>query len=158
VIESADIDHVRQRWFDRMDALRIKVVQAPPTASLDQPDVLRINAVLDAEDVQQIIPPLQEQFQDRLTLHGIVAPNYGVYFLEAFAVGVDKWSAVKYIAQGLGIGPGKVAAIGDDINDLPMIVGAGLGIAMPDASQSVRQQADRIAQAGLAEVLRDLLP
>jgi hydroxymethylpyrimidine pyrophosphatase-like HAD family hydrolase len=51
--------------------------------------------------------------------------------------------------------------VGDDLNDVPMIRAAGLGVAMGNAKPEVKQAADRIApghdEDGLVEVVRWLL-
>ena len=69
----------------------------------------------------------------------------------ALPAGVDKFAALRYIAQGYRIPAGRIAAIGDDVNDLGMIKAAGLGAAMPDAAPSVRDAADRTAEGGHAQ-------
>jgi hypothetical protein len=75
--------------------------------------------------------------------------------------GVTKWSAVCHLAQGWGIGPEAICAVGDDVNDVAMIRAAGLGVAMGNAQPEAKAAADRIAPAldqdGLAEVVRWLL-
>jgi hypothetical protein len=63
---------------------------------------------------------------------------------------------VKYIAQAYRIGMGSVAAVGDDVNDLPLLSGAGLGVAMPDAPPTVRDAAGQVAERGLADFIYSL--
>ena len=100
-----DFAFTKSRWFDRMPDLRIRTVEAFGDG-IHEPDVLRINAVLTREEGEAVVAELEELFAGRLTLHAILAPNYGVYFLEAFDPGASKWSALNYIAQGLALGPG----------------------------------------------------
>jgi hypothetical protein len=57
---------------------------------------------------------------------------------------VTKWSGVLGVASAAGIDPGAVCAVGDDVNDLPMIRAAGLGVAMGNASPEVLAAADRV--------------
>lgn len=155
-VPGPEYDRVRQCWFDRLDALIVRPIETLGVDSLGAPDILRVNAVLDQAEAGAFITPLREQFADRLTIHAICAPNYGVYFLEAFAVGTDKFSAVRYLAQGRRIPASRIVAIGDDINDIPMLTGAGLGLAMPDAPESVRRVADGLVEPDLASCLRGL--
>lgn len=65
--------------------------------------------------------------------------------LEVFDARATKWAAVQNVAKILGINTDRIAAIGDDINDLEMIRHAGLGAAVTDALQEVRDVADLIA-------------
>ena len=44
-----------------------------------------------------------------------------------------------------GIACDEICAVGDDVNDIPMILGAGLGVAMGNALDEVKAAADRIA-------------
>ena len=71
-----------------------------------------------------------------------------LHVLEAFAKDANKWSAVKRVAAGWGIDPGRIVAIGDQVNDVSMIGGAessgGLGVAMGNAVRGVREVAGRV--------------
>ena len=44
---------------------------------------------------------LAERFDGRLNVHCILAPNYGLTVVEAFAPGTDKLTAIRYVAQAL---------------------------------------------------------
>ena len=71
--------------------------------------------------------------------------------------GVTKWSAVRRLATQWGIADSEICAVGDDVNDIPMIRSAGLGVAMGNAVPEVKVAADRIAPThdhdGLVEVV-----
>jgi hydroxymethylpyrimidine pyrophosphatase-like HAD family hydrolase len=66
------------------------------------------------------------------------------HLLEVFGIGVNKWTMVERICRDRGIDRSRVAAIGDGLNDLESVREAGLGIAMGNASGSVRAVADQI--------------
>lgn len=61
--------------------------------------------------------------------------------LEIVPAGVDKGAGLEAAARLLGIPLEETIAVGDGFNDLPMILRAGLGCAMANAPQRVRQQA-----------------
>ena len=61
------------------------------------------------------------------------------------ASGVSKGSALKTVAELLGIGREKVMAVGDGMNDLPMITYAGLGVAMGNAAPELRAAAGYVS-------------
>ena len=69
------------------------------------------------------------------------------FFLEFFPEGVDKGSALRAICDSLGIPPEKTAAIGDQEMDLPMIRTAGLGIAMGNAAECLKEAADYVTRS-----------
>ncbi|MFI4915521.1 MAG: HAD hydrolase family protein [Phycisphaerales bacterium JB060] len=68
------------------------------------------------------------------------------HVLEVFPHRADKWSALQRLADRLGIGHDRVAAIGDQANDLQMLEGAALGVAMGEAPDFVKAKADRVAE------------
>jgi 3-deoxy-D-manno-octulosonate 8-phosphate phosphatase (KDO 8-P phosphatase) len=56
----------------------------------------------------------------------------------------EKLPEVQAIAATLGLQPGEIAYVGDDLPDLPTIRYAGLGIAVADAPEEVREAADYV--------------
>jgi hypothetical protein len=67
-------------------------------------------------------------------------------FLEAANPQVNKGMAVKYLAESLmGLEANQVMAIGDNCNDLEMLEYAGLGVAMGDAPEVVKEKAQWVA-------------
>ena len=70
----------------------------------------------------------------------------------------EKLPEVKQLAAQLGLEADQIAYIGDDLTDLPAIRFAGLGVAVADACDEVRGQADHITQAvGGAGAVRELI-
>ena len=56
----------------------------------------------------------------------------------------NKWTAILHLARLWNIEPDAICAVGDDVNDIPMIKNAGLGVAMGHARAEVRRAADHI--------------
>jgi hypothetical protein len=81
-------------------------------------------------------------------------------FLELVAPGVNKARAVRFLARRLGVDRRATLAIGDQLNDLEMIVEAGIGVAMGGAPAPVRAAAAIVAppieEEGAAQVLEEL--
>jgi 5-amino-6-(5-phospho-D-ribitylamino)uracil phosphatase len=104
---------------------------------------------------------LNRQFGDDLYVHVLKSPFYSGYFCEIEPGGVSKWSGIQHLAHDWGIGDKQICAVGDDVNDIPMIEGAGLGVAMGNAVEELKAVADRVAPChdsdGLVEVIRWLL-
>lgn len=80
------------------------------------------------------------------------------YILEIMPKNVTKAFALKALAEHLKIEQKQVMAIGDAANDLEMISYAGLGIAMGNASQAIKDLADAVTadcdHAGVAQAIR----
>lgn len=153
--EGPDRPAVEQRWFAQMS---VRVRRCRRLADIpDLPALLRISAVVTPPAGDELAAALAAQFASRLNVHCILAPNYGVTVVEAFAMGADKFSAVRYVAQGVPVPITRIAAVGDDVNDIPLLRGVGLGVAMPQSPPAVAAAAKLIASAGLAPFIDDLL-
>lgn len=66
------------------------------------------------------------------------------YFLELVPKGIDKAQSLSVLLEEIGMTKNEMIAIGDGFNDLSMIQYAGLGIAMENAQDVVKQAADFI--------------
>ena len=77
--------------------------------------------------------------------------------VEGTAQGVDKGAGVLRLCARLGLDPGRVLAIGDSDNDIPMLEAVGYGVAMGNASAGVKavawRQAPSIDEDGAAFAL-----
>lgn len=80
------------------------------------------------------------------------------YYLEFMHPLAGKGRALETIARHYGIRQREVMALGDSYNDLAMIQWAGLGVAMGNARESVKQAADYVTlsneEEGVAAALR----
>ena len=85
---------------------------------------------------------LEAAFPGLLSLHTIRSPRYLHWMCEIAPAGVTKWTGVTAVAREWGIAGHEICAVGDDVNDLPMIRGAGLGVAMGNARPEVLAEAD----------------
>jgi hydroxymethylpyrimidine pyrophosphatase-like HAD family hydrolase len=70
-------------------------------------------------------------------------PGQRLHILEVFDKQANKWSAIQWLAASHGVTRERICTIGDEINDLPMISQAGLGVAMRNAVGSVKAAAGR---------------
>jgi len=104
---------------------------------------------------------LQAELPGRLYTHVLRSPRYTGFLCELSPAGIDKWSGILRLADGWNIPREAICAVGDDVNDIPMIRAAGLGIAMGNALTEVKAAADRIAPSqaddGLVQVVEWLL-
>jgi Cof subfamily protein (haloacid dehalogenase superfamily) len=83
------------------------------------------------------------------------------YFLEFTQLGVTKGASLDYLIKPLGIEKEEVIAIGDSYNDLAMIEFAGLGVAMGNAPEDIKDKADFVTASnmedGVAEVVEEFV-
>ena len=93
----------------------------------------------------QLQRTLHQRMPERLCTHVLRSPRYTGFMCEFSPAGVTKWSAICRLASQWQIDPTTICAVGDDVNDIPMIRAAGLGVAMGNARAEVKAAADRIA-------------
>jgi Cof subfamily protein (haloacid dehalogenase superfamily) len=96
------------------------------------------------ESMQALESRLAAGLPGSLSLHTLLSPRYRAWLCEIAPAGISKWTGVMGVASRLGIRPEEICAVGDDVNDLPMIRAAGLGLAMGNARPEVHSVADRI--------------
>lgn len=155
ITETGNIGDVDNRWFTQMNA-RVRRVRDLADCP-DLPEPLRISAVVDPADGEALAAALRERFDGQLNLHPILAPNYGITIVEAFPPEVNKLAGVRYVAQAWRISPKQIIAVGDDVNDIPLLEGVGLGVAMAGAPDFVKATADTVATDGLAAFIHAIL-
>ena len=66
------------------------------------------------------------------------------YYTEITNENVNKWTAIEFLLDKLGIKKEEVIAIGDNINDKEMIVNAGLGVVMGNSNPTMKELADEV--------------
>ena len=73
-----------------------------------------------------------------------------------------KAEALRVLEERYGIPPERVVAVGDAGNDVPLIEGAGLGVAVENAVPEAREAADRVIGSNnsnaIAELVEELFP
>jgi len=80
---------------------------------------------------------------------------------ELQAEGISKGSALVWLCEHVGVDVRDAVAFGDEANDLPMLVAAGDGVAMANATPEVLGVANHVTgtndEAGVAQYLFDAL-
>ncbi len=132
-----------------------RLLDAPP------PDAFCVFTLGTQEEMLRLEKHLKRRLPGKLHTHVLRSPLYVGYMCEVAPAGVTKWSAIRRLARQWQIADAEVCAVGDDVNDIPMIRAAGLGVAMGNALPNVKAAADRIAPTqdndGLVEVVGWLL-
>lgn len=110
---------------------------------------------LNAEQKEQFY----EQFQQKF-VHLKITTSLAVN-IEATAKGVTKAVGLKELADYLGLQMDEIMVFGDQGNDREMIQAAGIGVAMGNAEDAVKQIADRITKCntedGVAYMIQEVL-
>jgi HAD superfamily hydrolase (TIGR01484 family) len=89
------------------------------------------------------------------------SPRYAGTMCEVLRRDASKWSGILHLAELWGVDPAEICAVGDDMNDVPMLRGAGLGVAMGHAPAAVLAAADHVTadhdNDGVAQLVDQVL-
>lgn len=164
----AGIDPVSRWWFKEHNI----AVHIVPSLDHDQhPEhTVRVGICGTRRRTAPAAEALRTAFGDEVTFHhfGAVVPGTRgetdddkILILEAFDRQVNKWNAIRWLAERYGIAENRIAAIGNDINDVEMLRRAGLGIAMgnaiPEAAVVAHRHTLDNTNAGVAHAIERVL-
>ncbi|HEY9551875.1 MAG TPA: Cof-type HAD-IIB family hydrolase [Prevotella sp.] len=98
------------------------------------------------QDILQLTPFITQDMEDALMplLKSCKADRWHPEFTDITAQGIDKGSALLTMASALNIDIKDTIAFGDGGNDINILKNAGIGIAMGNANEQVKQQADYV--------------
>ena len=164
-IGEAPLNAASSWWFERHDVHVHDVNE--PDEDPHPGDTLRVGAVAAEQALAPIAETLREALMDQALLHHwpAVTSTHAVgsptHLLEVFGPDTDKWTAISAWCRARDQDPARVATIGDGLNDVRMVREAGLGVAMGNAMEVVRTEADRVVAGhdrdGVAEAVDHIL-
>ncbi|MDM0454929.1 sugar-phosphatase [Clostridium perfringens] len=120
----------------------IEVCEADYNDIKEDEEIIKIMMIDEPEVLEEGIKKLPEEVYEKYTV-----VRSAPYFLEFLSKTCNKGEGVKSLAESLGIKRAEVIAIGDAGNDLHMIEYAGLGVAMGNAFEEVKEKADFITKS-----------
>ena len=136
---------------DRIFRQMLAVKNLGQAASLD--DVLQ-------QDILQLTPffPAEYELELMSRLPQCVSGRWHPEFTDITANGADKGKGILSMARHEGFAPAHTIAFGDGGNDTTMILQAGVGIAMGNAIDDLKRQADYVTgsvdEDGIMNALR----
>ena len=152
VVENANEYHMQYVILDP-DMLRaVAKLEELPTRRIIQCCILH-----EFERLQAIEASVAQATAGHATVFIIRNLRYLGSSLEVLPRGASKWRALQFLAGSYSIPPQRIMAIGDDLNDVEMVRGAGFGVAMGNAVEPVREAADWVTadrdHDGVAEAI-----
>ena len=119
--------------------------------------VCKMLICLDPDRRDAVCAAGRQQFAGRMDLY----PS-SPFFIEAVPLGVAKDSSLAALLERMGLTRDNLMACGDGLNDCSMIAYAGVGVAMQNAEQPVKDTADYITTAdnnhdGVAEAVEKFI-
>jgi Cof subfamily protein (haloacid dehalogenase superfamily) len=92
--------------------------------------------------IQRALVKLDEDLREKLNIMYVTS-----YWVDIMPKGIDKSVAIEQILSQNGVGFESLMAFGDAHNDIGMISKAGIGIAMGNAMETIKQNADQITKS-----------
>jgi len=119
-------------------------------------------AHLDSIDLMSDATLRKAEWLDKLRQIGELYLTSSVYYrMEISSKSSGKGAALKKAAELLEVKPEEIIAFGNADNDVDMLKFAGLGVAVANSPDSVKQTADRVCpsnqEEGVAQMLEELL-
>lgn len=145
----------RCRYYERVS--RVKAVPLGKSFwDFDGHSVKILGIAFENDIYEDMIKRTAEEFGDKL----YTAESQGA-FIEIVHRDINKARSLARVAKGLGIAQKDVIAFGDGVNDREMLSWAGVGIAMDNALDRVKECADMTApdndNDGVAVIIEKLL-
>lgn len=138
---------------------KINNIKVNDVDNFDQYVTFDVNKCLmtgEPEKLATLEKEMQEKYGDRLSIY-----RSEPFFLEFMPLNVDKANSLSHLLEHLGLKREELIAIGDGFNDLSMIKYAGLGVAMSNAQEVVKEHADKVTKSneedGVAHIIEEYL-
>jgi Cof subfamily protein (haloacid dehalogenase superfamily) len=135
----------QSEYYRRMSGVQGLPLGKKPSGALDF-EPIKLLLIADPPRIRQALGEFSEKFGGRLAI-AISKSRY----LEITHPRANKGAAVAELAQMLGLERGRVMALGDALNDLPMLLWAGFGVAVENADEQVKAQADAVTASNEAD-------
>ena len=126
---TGDVDRI----FRQMLAVK-NINVASPLEDVLQQDILQLTPFFSAEYESELLARMPQ----------CVSGRWHPEFTDITANGADKGKGILAIARHEGFDPSRTMAFGDGGNDTSMILQAGIGIAMGNAIEALKQQSDYV--------------
>lgn len=141
------------RVYEKICGVKGIVVNEPLSAFVarENKTVNKAIAMLPPEEKAALIGRMQAELGGQYFI-----TSSSDFLVEALPAGVSKAGAVEFLAERYKIPRERVAAIGDQLNDLPMIRAAGGGFAVQNAQEELRKIATVVSSCeedGVAEAI-----
>ena len=104
--------------------------------------VVKFMIVGEPDELKRALEYMQDKFEGKLNVF-LSEP----YFMEVTPLGIEKASSLERLLTYLGLTKEELMAVGDGLNDIPMLKYAGLAVAMDNAYDETKEHSDFITKS-----------
>jgi Cof subfamily protein (haloacid dehalogenase superfamily) len=137
------------RTYARKDGVHVEAVG--DLMKVLPPDPMKILIVGEPEELARVEATIRRYCPD---IHAVFSE---ATYLEILPAGVSKGSALRVLAQAVGVELQETIAVGDNPNDLEMIQTAGLGVAVANAHPDVKAVAQYVTVRPGGEAIAEVI-
>jgi Cof subfamily protein (haloacid dehalogenase superfamily) len=132
----------------------------PELYAEERDDVLVVGSFGSLDQMNELREAIEGAFSGEYTVHVLRSVGPNAWYCEVLQRGVDKWTGLSQLAERLGVAAAQICAVGDERNDIPVLREVGLGIAMENGRDELKEIASRVVgpcdDDGLVPLLREL--
>lgn len=140
----SNMDDEPLKWYENIVKHKAKLVTDKPISTFVKEnglDVCKILAIVAPSDNEKVREELK-----KMEFEGCSVTKSSEYLVEVLNENYSKGTAVEFLAKRYNIPIEKVIGVGDQSNDVSMIQTAGLGVAVKNASESLKAEADYVCE------------
>lgn len=146
--DEAFVTHYNDNFHEVFELLDLNTPQVLPPHEALSKDIIQVIAFFTPEEEPHI---MNQVLQD------CDAQRWHPFFADCIHKGISKATGIDAVCQHFGFDISETMAFGDGGNDKPMLLHAGIGIAMGNASDEVKACAkmvtDSVDNDGIAKIL-----
>lgn len=140
----SNMDDQALKWYENAVRVKAKVVTDKPLSKLVEEQKIcayKLMAMVAPEENAKIIRALSKTHYEDACI-----TKSAEVLVEIINNKYSKGTAVQFLSDYYGVPLEKTVGIGDQMNDIPMIERAGLGVAVQNADDGLKQVADLVCE------------
>lgn len=149
------VDNIKEYVENMQDEKVMKILVADITKSVFNSIVKKLKVIKNIEILD--ISHMSRKIIKKGTGEFIIE----YFYTEISMQNVDKWNAIEFLSQKLGVHENEIMAIGDNMNDKKMIENARMGVAMKGSTPRLIECADYVTEdnnnEGVAKALEKFI-
>ncbi len=140
----SNMDDEPLRLYEKLTKTKAIPVTDKPLSTFIREKGLRAHkllAMVEPKDCDRVLAAMEGA-----NIQGCALTKSAEFLVEVVHAEYSKGTAVEFLANYYGVDIQNTVAIGDQRNDLPMIQAAGVGVAVQNADEGLKAQADYISE------------